>query len=456
MSSTEQQALEEIAVQQEYGDKFISFPEQDNSEVLEDEQVRILRQDEDRLDEMGVSLNADLEGDIRLESANTVGAARIGSGREWVGVQVVPKVGNAAFLRMIEYSSIGFSSGESEIEADTEDAPTVDLVVNYFAESVREFLRNRTHRAYEYSESRDEGRIKGRILVNDYVRESLPKCKPQEVPHKYVDFTADNFENQVIAYSVHLAIQLSKASSTSLSDKTLDLLQECRRELAGVSVKRITPGELRRFRFTRENEEFERIFRLCELIISNSNVTLGKRQRVPFFSFDLDMANVFERYIAAIFTGIYGDRFTDDKSSLTYPVSRYGKEIELDGLYKDSDKSVVVEAKYKVVEEEEDQEEEGDGEDPITVLSGSKVRRDDLYQTVAYTTHRDIQADSALLVYPAWEDSRDAVEVYDEVSSFGWREASESGAPIYPVTVNLSEPPERVVEKFGEELEDVV
>jgi len=455
MSSTEQQVLEEIAVQQEYGDKFISFPEQDNSEVLEDEQVRILRQDEDRLDEMGVSLDVDLEGDIRLESANTVGAARIGSGREWVGVQVVPKVGNAAFLRMIEYSSIGFSSGESEIEADTEDAPTVDLVVNYFAESVREFLRNRTHRSYEYSESRDEGRIKGRILVDDYVRESLPKCKPQEVPHKYVDFTSNNFENQVIAYSVHLAIQLSKASSTSLSDKTLDLLQECRRELAGVSVKRITPGELRGFRFTRENEEFERIFRLCELIISNSNVTLGKRQRVPFFSFDLDMANVFERYIAAIFTGIYGNRFTGDKASLTYPVSRYGKEIELDGLYEDSEKSVVVEAKYKVVEEEEEQERE-DGEDPITVLSGSRVRRDDLYQTVAYTSHRDIQADSALLMYPAWEDSSDAVEVYDGISSFGWSEASESGTPIYPVTVNLSEPPERVVEKLGEELEGVV
>lgn len=455
MSSTQQQVLEEIAVQQEYGDKFISFPEQDNSEVLEDEQVRILRQDEDRLDEMGVSLNADLEGDIRLESANTVGAARIGSGREWVGVQVIPKVGNAAFLRMIEYSSIGFSSGESEIEADTENAPTVDLVVNYFAESVREFLRNRTHRSYEYSESKNEGRIKGRILVDDYVRESLPKCKPQEVPHKYVDFTADNFENQVIAYSVHLATQLSKASSTSLSDKTLDLLQECRRELGGVSVKRITPGELRRFRFTRDNEDFERIFRLCELIISNSNVTLGKRQKVPFFSFDLNMANVFERYVAALFKGIYGDRFTDKKSSLTYPVSSYGKEIELDGLYEDREKSVVVESKYKVVEEGEDQEEYVE-EEPLTVLNGSKVRRNDLYQTVAYTSHREIQADSALLVYPAWEDSSGVANVYDEVSSFGWSEDSESGTPIYPVTISLSEPPERVVEKIGEKLGDVV
>jgi 5-methylcytosine-specific restriction endonuclease McrBC regulatory subunit McrC len=451
MSSTEQQVLEEIAVQQEYGDKFISFPEQDESEVLEEEQVRILQKDEDRLDEMGISLTADLEGDIRLKSANTVGAARIGSGREWVGVQVVPKVGNAAFLRMIEYSSIGFASGESEIQADVEDAPTVDLVVNYFAESVREFLRNTTHRSYEYSESRRQGRIKGRIMVDDYVRNSLAKCKPQEVPHRYVDFTADNFENQVIAYSVHLAIQLSKASSTSLSEDTLDTLRECRRELAGVSVKRVTPGELRRFRFTRENDEFERIFRLCELIISNSNVTLGKRQRVPFFSFDLDMANVFERYISAIFTGIYGDRFTSEKSSLTFPISRYGKEIELDGLYEDREKSVVVESKYKVVEEEEEQE---DADQPITVLSGSKVRRDDLYQTVAYTSHRDIQADSALLVYPAWEDSSEAVEVYDKVSSFGWDEASDSGTPIYPVTINLSEPPERVVDKLGEKLEE--
>ncbi len=455
MSSPEQQVLEEITLQQEYGDKFISFPEQDNSEVLEDEQVRILQQGEDRLDEMGVTLTADLEGDIRLESANTVGAARIGSGREWVGVQIVPKVGNAAFLRMIEYSSIGFSSGESEIRADTEDAPTVDLVVNYFAEAVRDFLRNRTHRAYEYSESRDEGRIKGRILVDDYVRESLPKCKPHVVPHKYVDFTADNFENQVIAYSVHLAIQLSKASSTHLSNKTLDTLQECRRELAGVSVKRITPGELRRFRFTRDNEDFERIFRLCELIISNSNVTLGKRQRVPFFSFDLNMANVFERYVAAIFNGIYGDRFTAKKSSLTYPVSSYGKEIELDGLYKDSEKSVVVESKYKVVEEEEDQEDNID-EDPITVLSGSKVRRNDLYQTVAYTSHQGIQADSALLVYPAWEDRGDVAKVYNEVSSFGWKKASENGIPIYPVTISLSEPADRVTEKLGEKLEEIV
>jgi 5-methylcytosine-specific restriction endonuclease McrBC regulatory subunit McrC len=453
MGSNEQQLLEEIAARQEYGDEFVSFPEQSTSAVLGDEQLRILQQGEDRLDEMGVSLTTDLDGDVRLESTNTVGAARIGAGREWVGVQVVPKVGNAAFLRMIEYSSLGISAGDAEIEADTGDAPPVDLVVSYFADAVREFLRDRTHRSYEYSESRDEGRIKGRILVDEYVRESLAKCKPHVVPHKYVDFTADTFENQVVAYAVHLAIQLSKASPTSLSDETLKTLQECRRGLAGVSVTRITPGELRRFSFTRGNEDFERIFRLCELIISNSNVTLGIRQRVPFFTFDLNMATVFERYVAAIFAGVYGDGFTDDKSSLTYPVGNYGKEIELDGLYEDGKKSVVVESKYKLVEETRDDEFD---EGTITVLSGSKLRRSDLYQTVAYTSHQAIQADSAVLVYPAWNDSSDAVTVYDEVSSFGWSEAAAHGTDIYPVTIDLSAPAERVVEGLADELKEVV
>lgn len=451
MSSNRQEALDYFAADQEYGDQFISFPEQDTSEKLSDEQIDILLRDENRLDEMGVSFETNLEGETRLESSNTVGAARIGSGRDWVGVQIVPKVGNAAFLRMVEFASLGFSAGDSAIETDVEDAPTVDVVVNYFAKQVREFLREHRHRAYEYKTSRDEGQIKGRIMVDEYVRQSLPKCKPHVVPHKYVDFTVDNFENRVIAYAVHLAIQLAKASSSAMSDETLDILQECRRQLAGVSIRRITPGELRRFRFTRENEAFKPIFQLCELIISNSSVTLGKRQRVPFFSFDLEMPYVFERYVAALFTRMYGDAFTGRKSSLTYPVSPYGNEIELDGLYSDSEHSMVVESKYKVIEEG-DTADADRGTDPITVLSGSKLSRADLYQTVSYTSHKDIQADVAVLVYPAWGESDEPVEVYDDISSFGWFSGSSSGTPVYPVTINLGKPPERVAENLKDEL----
>lgn len=450
MSSNRQEAIDAFAADQEYGDRFISFPEQSESDPLKREQIDILLQNENRLDDLNVSFETDMEGETWLESGNTVGAARIGSGRDWVGVQITPKVDNADFLRMVEFTSVGMESGESEIETDVEDAPTVDLVVNYFAQRVNKFLQGQNHRAYEYKKSVDEGQIKGKVLMEDYVRQSLSKSKPHVVPHQYVDFTADNFENQVIAYSTHLAIQLAKASESKLSDESLETLQECRRRLAGVSIRRIAPTELRRFRFSRVNEEFKPIFRLCELIISNSSVTLGRRQRVPFFSFDLEMPNLFERYVATLFDHVYGPLFTSEKASLKFPISTGGKKIELDGLY-DGDLSIVVESKYKIVEK--GKEPETKGEEPLVELNGNELSRNDLYQTVAYNSHRDVRADAAVIVYPSWEDSDEYAEVYDDITSFGWFPGSSSGTSIYPVTINLSKPPAELANRLKEELE---
>lgn len=440
--SAEREVIEEVDVSQKYGERFISLPEQSQSKRLSDRQIGLLQEDEEKLSRLGLSFSVNVQGDVRLKSSNTVGAARVGSDRDWISLQVVPKVGNAAFLRMLEYASAGVSSSGTEVRADVEDAPTLDIVVYYFATSIREFLRDKRHRSYEYKESSGEGKIKGRILLGDYIRDSVAKVKPQVVPNRYVDFTVDNFANQVIAYSVHVAVQLAKTSTTQLSEQALSVLQECKRSLTGVTVRRVTTDEVRRFKLTRRGQKLARVLGLCELIIDNSSITLGKRQRVPFFSFNVDMSYIFENYVKALFARQFGGQFTGQQDRLSYPIGGFGKEIRLDGLYDDGRVAIVVEAKYKVVEGMEEREDEEGA--PITVLKGSKLERQDLYQTIAYIGHQEVRADAGLLLYPAWEESEKAVEVYSEVAAFGWNGEGEEGTPIHPITISLSGNPDAV------------
>src|SRR2546430_2652957 len=94
--------LEGIDDEQKYGERLVSVTENRESKALSDYQQRLFLAEPSRLSFLGLTLRPQLDGSVRLRASNIVGIARFVAGKESLSVEVLPKIANAAFLRMLQ------------------------------------------------------------------------------------------------------------------------------------------------------------------------------------------------------------------------------------------------------------------------------------------------------------------------------------------------------------------
>ncbi len=413
-----------------YGDTVLRLAEFSRSGPLSAPQVSLLREAREQLSPLALELESDLDGDVRLRASGVVGVARVVDGRDSLLIQVEPKIPGADVFRMLDtvYGLPGLDT--PPIEMPTAPGWPAILFVRFFLSQAHAFLKASRFRGYHYAEQAVPARVKGRPLIGPYVDRHLARCEPQTVPCRYVDFSVDIFENQVIAYALHATAGLLDVLEGAHRDELLGRLRECTRLLAGVEIKRVEPRDIDAHRYTRLTEDFKPLHRICRAIIANYRTSFQPGARVPFTAFGVNMGQLFESYVMTCFARAMPDCVEKSKSALTYLVPPFGKEIELDGLLSNGLATAVIECKYKDISQKALSEADG--------WVAGKVRSSDLYQTIAYAGHSEVSANVALLAYPSWARNEQAVELSAPTRAFGWYPGAVGAVECYLVGINLS------------------
>lgn len=369
---------------------------------------------------------------FRVRAGSIVGVARV----EWEGqsfsVHVRPKIHGADFLTMFDYAYWADRTIEPlRLEDPVSLAPlagnVTGLVIRFFLHRLGEFIRRHLRRDYIVRREDLNGRVRGKVLAQDYLRRSLPHRKDYIVPCQFSELSRDTLSNRILLWTLHLCARAVATFPQEQRRLLLPLINARRQALGGVTLTPIRLSDFGRVRYTGLHAAYRPIHALCRFICRSFQME-NEAGTAEFREFTLDMNDLFERFVRGVLRIHVGHRFVADKRDLvrSYDLGSGAGEkwIELDGLVKDEDGKpcCVVECKYREVWEPIE------GEDTLTV-AGGRIRSSDVYQTIAYATHKDLQASAVVLVYPVvGGDAR----VVGPIEAFGLRPGCDE-----PVTVSL-------------------
>ncbi len=424
------------------GELLITLQEQSRSNFLTQHQQDIVAaQPEQVLRRLDLRRNAEWTTSgykTNLIARNQIGTIRFVDGKNYLDIIVEPKIGNASFLRILEFCFGAVEMRDEALAYESKGAAPAFLTL-FIVRQIESFLARKRYRNYALKTDRDCRSPKGHLDISGYAQQKLPKARFEVLPCEYFDFSENIFENQVIASTLFVAGRLAASFPSDLRIEVSNLVAKARRLLPGVEVRRIGLDELDNFKYDRRNTSFKRIHDLCRILLFNSSVSLLPGRLLSFMSFTLNMSDIFEQYVRRIFQKLYGPTVVPAKSRLRFKVYGTDSTIALDGLVKHMP-PCVIECNYKLVENPN-----------VLNFDEGEVRNADIYQCVAYANHSDVRAAETLLCYPSIVSEGPPVRIVGHIRSF----IGGNGriVPVTIVLVNLGVAPLRVVESMATALQ---
>lgn len=431
---------------------------------------------------IGISLEWDGPDTPVLRASNKVGVLSLSdAGEQNVQVTVRPKVEGSVsgMLRAVLELERDRSLSWEERPATGGERPSAWLA-GLFARQLDHFLHRMRKRDVEQEEPLRE-KIRGRPLVTQYLKRNY-WTQPEVVPCRYVEWSVDNLPNQILRHGVAVA-QKAIAPYGGEAIEVQRRLQRCRAALSGVSRTRVRRGDFQRVRPMLKGafRAYEPMIHIAEILITALDPFSEEDRRqsnlpvVRAFQsgesddgrlrWDLvDMPTLFEEYVRRI------SRSKKEESSGNNPPIELegtlpgtldglqGKTLELDvrpiGL---ASGGLVVDAKYKYignVERSDIPRREARRiylaeHDSLDLSQGvaSSLKRDegtrqvtssDLYQVLAYATHKNVEAQQAALVYPIADGGdRPPLDDIPRYGNLGATCTSGDDLPIYVFTVRV-------------------
>jgi len=389
----------------------IPLEEYGRSEPLNDRQWRALQAVEDIRQRLGLSLVLDTptsQGSDRpvmqLAASHIVGAAQIEHEGETFTIHVTPKVQGANFLTMFDYAYRADQLAEplrleDPISLAQLGGNVTGLVIRLFLYRLEQFTRRHLRRDYVLRREPLNSRVRGKILTQEYLRHSLPRLRDHVVPCQFSELSRDTLSNRILLWTLHLCARAVASFTSGHRRVLLPQIAARRQALGGITLTPIRPSDFRRVRYTGLHAVYRPIHALCEFIIKQF-LFENRAGDVEFREFTLDMNDLFERFVRGVLRTRLRRCFVADKRRLTWPYhlepDGRRKHIELDGLIRDETGHTrcIVECKYHEVWEP------APGDKDVLEVSGGRLRNTEVFQSIAYATHRNIRAPSAVLVYP--------------------------------------------------------
>lgn len=329
-----------------------------------------------------------------LTSGNCVGSSRFWFDGRHVDVRVIPKIGNASVLRLIQ--ELGLSGRQLDPDArysiGNDDA--TGMLLELVVQRIDQLTARPLPRAY-HEETSDESRcIRGRVDLRRYVSQNLPRMRHHRMPCRYFEIGANTPVNQILASTLERASRLLHLIAPERRDAVARAILRSQRELRGVDVSAQPLRLLDRLVYDRRTNYMKAVHELCRFLLNGSSITLDGSSTVFAHALFINMAELFEAFVMRAFVHAFGKRCVVKKRDLTRSIGMGGHRIVLDGLLDIFGKRYVVECKYV-----------GTESDTWRGVGTYDYSNEHLYQSVAYANHVRIQADGVLLVYPFSSDA---------------------------------------------------
>lgn len=341
---------------------------------------------------------------VRAESGVGVATLRATDGRT-VPLRVVPKLPETDIFALADYAF----GKERDLLIDSRLAAELDvlrpepaacLLAWYLAE-LENFVTRWLRRDYLRREQVFNGKIRGRPLINRYVRRHIARGEPHRVPCEYFELTTDNLPNRVLRRTLHEVAQL--AAQVALPDAHRVLrtrVERIRPFFAGVQDQRILPGDFLRLNLRGALAHYRPIIEKSRAMLDRIYLSTGvgaHRQKAFMwdmnFLFEDAVRGMLETWSEVDVSSKRGRVVLDAPGGSTAGVT-YTKP---DYVLTTPAGTAVFDAKYKRTGVA------GVSVDDVTVqVSGHSIRVStrDIYQVIAYGQHVKFRPSQLGLIYP--------------------------------------------------------
>ncbi len=286
---------------------------------------------------------------------------------------------------------------------DADELPKLsELLIAAFLMELNELCLKHLRKHFERETSNLRGKVKGKILLHQQIRQNLVYGREDSVFCSYQTINQNIPENRVLRAALEQSAKFINARPV-----THDILNRWvhsnRSALSGVPAVEINKSDFRNLRVRGSFSHYRRAIELAKFVLlrlgTNPRAEIRENTSTPPFA--INSAKLFERYAEKILREKYpeleaGGRAHGDKDGFNIEV-RPDFWISADAEHP----AIIIDAKYK--KKEIDNENEDKSEKPS---------RDDVFQVVSYSQHKNLLKKlkcenggnvQLALVYPGFE-----------------------------------------------------
>jgi 5-methylcytosine-specific restriction enzyme subunit McrC len=375
-----------------------------------DAQAELVELYEDQWEGLGFQVSQPLGGDRdtwRIRTDGWAGVAQLPRRDAYAPqLQIRPKLDlDLFFLADYAFGRERNRIAQQRLEAHVDalrETPTAHLIAWFLAE-LESFILRHLRRDYIVQHEVFEARIRGRLLVSEYLQRYVTSGQSHRAPCQFFEFTRDNLANQILKRSLRELRRLA----------TLLPLPSARRELCdwadrllpfvgAVSDRPIHPADFNRLRLRGSMRHYAPIIDKCRALLTQTYMTteLGAHRQDAFL---WSTSDLFERALHGILKTTRGIKLMPRgaKAEIVSPEGAIvrrtrvlpdyvlrilGSRLILDAKYKDT--RLLAEASDEILELE------------VLGRRSIRVHRSDIYQVIAYAQHARYGPAAVALVYP--------------------------------------------------------
>lgn len=234
---------------------------------------------------------------------------------------------------------------DEPIEVDARDFQIEPLLIVYFLNLMQRIVRKGLRHDYVLREERLDGKIKGKVLMNDYIRKGIAKGRKDQVECRYQEYAVDCLDNRVLKTALLLCRDIINRNRIGLSHQIDELDNMYQNAIvafgqvqAGVSMQ-----DLHRIHVHPMYKDYRAIMPLAKMIIRKQGYCVGEEydeetnRKQKFPPFIINMPILFERYVYSLLVERYGDH------NIGYQVATQGNIMDFMKL----DEHMILDTKYK-------------------------------------------------------------------------------------------------------------
>jgi 5-methylcytosine-specific restriction enzyme subunit McrC len=293
---------------------------------------------------------------------------------------IKPKVKNASVLLMLTYAFKHLQLENEEISFP-ENKNIHQILIKILVKRIENLIEEGLNKSYTEVEE-NLPYIRGKIIITKQLQENM--ILKYRTFCRFPDLTFDIMENQIIKFTLYQIIKYHHLSGDL--DKLVVKLYHA---LALVSLREITYADFSKIQYTRINDRYRSILKICEILLRNSSIEVDKLGNYESFAFLLDMNILFEDFVREYLKAElieYNVQKEYDHLDIDHNI-----EIEPDIVIRKKGKAVlIIDTKYKI-------------------LDSREIIKSDVSQILDYCLVYNIR--NGILLYPKME-----MEFYNEYS----------------------------------------
>jgi len=277
--------------------------------------------------------------------------------RKGISMVVRPKIESLDFQEMLmkcfscpkaseNLDEVLYIRTEDEpIEVDARDFQLEPLLIVFFLNLMQKIVRKGLRHDYIMREERLDGKIKGKVLMNEYARKGIAKGRKDQVNCRFQEYAVDCLDNRVLKTALLLCRDIINRNRIGLSHQIDELDNMYNNAIvafeqveAGVSLQ-----DLHRVHVHPMYKDYRAIMPLAKMIIRKQGYCVGEEydeevnRTQKFPPFIINMPILFERYVYSLLVERYGD------NNIGYQVATHGNIMD----FTKQDEHMIMDTKYK-------------------------------------------------------------------------------------------------------------